>query len=167
MSVDRALPLLVVVVGLLGHALMWIEFINHSHATRMPRWAVWALTLFGFGALILGPLAIFAVWITNELAVAEQLLYPAAQYYALLCVLAAATLTPLAVLHRLPQKLANAELLGSTTDNLRADLGLRIEGGVMSRLMNLAPGNEVLQLEVTHKRLAIAGLPRELDGLRL
>lgn len=167
MTGDQALAALLLVVGLLGHALLWIEFINHTHATRMPRWAVWWLTLFGFGALGIGPLLLLALWWEGAIGSTYRSLSPAVYYYSVLCVLSALLLGPLAVLHRRRAKLSNARQVGADLYNLGHALQLRIEGSPVSRLMNLVPGNQALWLEVTQKQLHIPTLPPELDGLRL
>jgi predicted MPP superfamily phosphohydrolase len=166
-SLDGVLRILLASCALVGHVLLWIEFINHSHATRMPRWGVWALTLFGFGALGFGPLAFIVLWWLGAHETAWRALYPALQYYAILCIVSAGVLGPLAVFHRRRKRLRNAEQLSAVSYEFGQPLGLRIDGRRVERWLNYLPGNEVFHLEVTHKRLTIDGLPPELDGLRL
>jgi uncharacterized protein len=157
-------------LGLIGHALLWIEFVNHVHATRMPRWAVWWLTLLGFGFLTFVPLAFLALWLDgflDEGAFTYAALHPAMRFYGAMCVALSLFLGPLAVSHRRRKRLPQVAHLPSRKFDYRDSLGLRIAGGGLAQLMNQAPGNDALRLEVTRKRLELANLPPELDGLTI
>ncbi len=159
-----------ILLGLVGHVLLWIEFVNHVHATRMPRWGVWWLTILGYGFLTMAPVAIAAAMLLGWLAPPTTTVtdWPAAlQFYGGLCVAVAVVLAPLAVAHRWPAPLNNVQILGSTRRDLGQELGLRIAGSSKARFMNSVPGNQALQLEITRKRLEIPRLPPELDGLTI
>lgn len=168
---DVDLPTLgLVALGLAGHVLLWVEFVNHVHATRMPRWGVWTLTLLGYGVLSFAPAVMLAALLAGWLAPfpASVTDWPAAlKFYGGFCVAVALVLAPLAVAHRWTATPPNARLLSRKPRNIGRELGLRIEGTSIARAMNAVPGNQTLCLEVAHKRLALERLPAELEGLTI
>ncbi len=169
MSLDLA-TIGLTLLGLIGHVLLWIEFVNHVHATRMPRWGVWWLTLLGYGFLAGAPTAAAATWLFGPLdafPAVLTMLAPAVRFYVLFCAAVAVVLAPLAVAHRWRTPLKNTTVTAVERRDLGKELGLRITGGTLSRLLSKVPGNQALFLEVTRKTLVIPNLPAELDGLTI
>lgn len=157
-------------LGLFGHVLLWIEFVNHVHATRMPRWGVWSLTFLGYGFLVGAPGAAVAYWLVGSpevFPVGTSVLRPAVQFYVALCAAVAIGLGPLAVVHRRRARLQNAAIMSVERRDLGKELGLRLAGGTSTRLLSSVPGNQTLLLEITRKSLTIPRLPAELNGLTI
>ena len=84
-------------LALLGHAALWIGLVNRVHATGAPRWLVKALSLFGYGTLVLAPLVFAFVWWRSSQPLLDWLTGVHAgpmRWYAMVCwVLAAIVIT--------------------------------------------------------------------------
>lgn len=179
------LPTIVLVLGLLGSATLWISFLNRSHGLGVWRPIINACSLLALCGLVLGPIAvtlgIVATWPVTFGALDRWLnslaLVARARQALPTTVLTAYALTSAAVavlaivvwasrrltLHRPVQLLRNHSAEWNIADRDRL---LRFTRGI-GRLAARLPGNEIFRLEVNEKVLALPGLPARLEGLTI
>jgi uncharacterized protein len=162
-----ALPLLI--LGAIGHMVLWVALINRVHAFGVARRWVNAMTLLFLAFLVLAPVAIAAALYfrsANE-TFATQLFAYFAWGYVILC--AGVCLT--SALQRL--YLANhAERAALPATNHTERINLRHKSATLAarglpRLLSRLPGNQVLSIHVQEKQIAIPRLAPAHDGLRV
>lgn len=163
--------LLLGVAALIGHAAIWVGFINRLHAAGLHRWLVDGLTMLAFLALGGYPLALVLVLLgigsDNPTLFGSPVLGQALGCYTTLCAIAA----PIAVatrfywrLHperRVPARTAIEEL------DLAAPCGPGVVAAGLPRVLASLPGNQLLRLSVEHTELPIPNLPPKHDGLKI
>lgn len=160
-----------VLLAFCGHTALWTTFVNRIHATTISKVWVMAANIIGLGSLVALPI-VFATWFWKAASVV-----PAASGFwstlGRLYLIGTAILGVYATLRwsrrRLNQR-EPAEILRSKSAeriNLRQQLGNRVLGGGIRRLIASLPLNESLHLEVTRKELLIPRMPPALDGLSL
>ncbi len=157
---------------LLGHAALWVGFVNRLHSTAAPRWMVKSLSAFGYSVLCFLPLAVFGIWALSPLT-SDQWFAAASnifsvQLYAGICNAVAALTIVLWLQRRWRTSLPDAIRENHTTViDVAAKLGNRPLAGFRSKLLSLVPGNQVLQIAVHEKHCALKRLPPALDGISI
>jgi len=160
----------VIVLAVLGHGYLWVDAVNRLHAWAWPRKWVDGATLACFLAFLALPPLILLSWAPIDLGN----LNPAGiqsfwlRHYLLFCAIWGGF------------KLLICSIYWYTTDNPKTLLEWRQERlevaskldqdllhGWLPRLLAKVPGNQVFQLTVDHKRLAIPRLDTRLEGLKI
>jgi len=166
----HAADILLLLAALLGHATLWIEFVNHVHATGMPRWTKFGLTKFGYGVLLLAPAGV-AWWMLRGGATSSIVSDPwntpvPLLYYLAVCCTAAVVIVPVWCRHRF-FKPADAILFRqhAVGSRLDAQLGIRHGGGAINRLLLSLPGNQSYDLVTSEKELVVPRMDAALDGV--
>lgn len=154
------MALILLALGAIGHAILWVALINRTHALGIRRLWVDLLTLFCLAMLGIVPIAIVV-------ALAYQIVPHAAWGYIVLC----AAVCVGSIVQRwqwLRHLERNAPFVTSTTSDIRLPntSGPLTASGIPTWLSRL-PGNQVLTIRVEEKELAISRLAAEHDGLRI
>lgn len=166
-----ALFVILALLMLAGHAGLWVEFVNHVHATALPRWCIRAITLFAHGWLTIAPLVLLDHvdhrWLATPFAQLSE--WPSAMiFYVAFCALFGAG--PVAVwfwgrIHARPtNKLKQTK---SQSIDLVERLGHRPVGRGLRATWTRLPGNETFRVEVNEKEITLPRLPPQLDGLSI
>jgi uncharacterized protein len=158
-------------LALVGHAALWVGFVNRAHATGAPRWLVKASSILGYGILLFAPLVAAGVWWNSSQPLFDWLtnVYRGPlHWYVIICWIIAAvalafwihrgwfTTMPIAVReHR------------STPIDVAALLGNKPLHGLPATLLSFVPGNQVLKISLDELHCEIPRLPPELDGLSI
>ncbi|MGI9428134.1 MAG: metallophosphoesterase [Bythopirellula sp.] len=158
-----------VVLAVLGHGYLWVDIVNRIHAWAGPRQLVDGVTQLCLAAFVVFPIAVLASWNALDL---PNFSFARAQfrllhYYLLICAFwgaaklligwwfAYASNPPKTLLSWQQEKLplvspADGDLIGT-----------------YPKLLGMVPGNQVFQLSIDRKRLAIPQLNPKLEGLRI
>ncbi|HYO25166.1 MAG TPA: metallophosphoesterase [Lacipirellulaceae bacterium] len=155
--------------ALLGHALLWTGTVNRLHGLRGPRLLIKLLTVLCVAAFAAAPLAVAAwFWQAGSLGAnpfaAAGWVRPYVSFCAVLGVVG------LAVKLWVEASRCDRRILLQWTNEPRdvaKALGKAPLVGAYARALGRLPGNEALSLSVDRKRLALPGLPTELDGLTI
>lgn len=150
-------------LGALGHAILWVAAVNRLHAVALNRKLMDVLTGLCGLAVALIPLVVAWAVLRGDGAVRN-----AAWSYVLVC----AAICVLGLLHRLytllhPER--TGTILANHTSHHRADDHLEeplTAPGIPTWLSRL-PGNQVLNITVHEKQLAMPRLAAGHDGLRI
>jgi hypothetical protein len=154
------------IVGL-GHLAIWCAVYNQLHATAWPRTtrkAVEKVIYAIVAAIAIWQAGVPSLW-ANGLDAPEN---STAQVYRWICLIAAAAVTTRWIFRR-----ATARAPRRLTFQLAEPRDMRREfarlplHGVQAHLLNLIPGNQVFRPTAEFHSMALAGLPRESDGLRI
>jgi uncharacterized protein len=154
----------------LGHGFLWSGLVNRLHAWGGPRWIIKLLTLLFAAAFVALPAAI--IW--HEWRQFTPTAFdPFARQdwpgvYLWLCLATGgAALVAKPWIESL--RYDRSVLRQWTAD--RIDVAKALEHkplvGVAARFLGNLPGNEVLTISIDRKRMAIPGLPAELEGLTI
>ena len=165
------LILALALLALLGHAALWIGFVNRVHATGAPRWLVKLYSLIGYGILVIAPLIAGTPWLFSDQSLVNWLQSSYAgtmHYYVLICWLLAVVVVPLWI-HRawfaeLPDIVFDRV---TTIVDVAQSLGRKPLVGVPARLLSLVPGNQVLRISVDELHCELYRLPPEVDSLSI
>lgn len=163
------LDLTLLVLGITGHTLLWVDVINRVHAWAVPRWVIDTITYACLLILAAAPLLIgvdywASGWTDMPIGLARQftLAYLAAGVVALAAHVRAR------IGHRTCDRRGEAVLSNHT---VAVDLDKRLGGGLakpgIPAFYARLPGNELFRVHVHHKQLAIPRLPDRLAGLRI
>ena len=156
-------------LALLGHCALWVGVFNRAHAIGWPRPLLNLLQRIALAVMLAG-LASVVAWIGlsgqfffDPLGFLGQ--HVAMDVYFWLCFGNGAVVLGLWLGRTTSGK--PACWIGTEGAICRVDqhLGKRPCGKGLSRLLAGLPGNQVLELEVNRKEIALARLPCELDGL--
>jgi uncharacterized protein len=168
------MPVLILALALfalVGHAALWIGFVNRMHATGAPRWLIKLSSLLGYGILLFAPLVAAALWLRSGESLFAWLSDTYAgpvRIYAITCWIRAAIVSPLWVCRIWFAKLPNVvRSLNRTTFDVGAALGHKPLNGVPAKLLSYFPGNQVLRVSIDELHCEIERLPPELDGLSI
>ena len=162
--------LVLMLLALVGHGFLWAAFFNLTHCTSLPRWIVAPLTVVGFAAAVLIPLAFEARYLAGGLAVLAPRgpLGWTAGVYLVVCSIAGGVTVirwvgrrvlgrpPALVRHerrRLCRPLEAADCDATNPD----------AHGFLTRF----PGNQTLLLEITERAVEVPRLPQTLDRLSI
>lgn len=158
-------------LALLGHLALWVGMFNRLHATDWPRWVIDALekpvllSLLGILGAVLYALTISPEFAASPLAVITGVVWSRI-YFWLCCGIGAVVCggwVHRVCLRRVPQWLSYSFRLV----DVERQLGHLPCGNVASRWLSHLPGNQILELEVNTKHLALAQLPPALEGLSI
>jgi predicted MPP superfamily phosphohydrolase len=160
-------------IAAVGHAVLWVGMVNRLHGLAMNRTLMKTVTALCGIAVAVIPFPVFVtlshLW--NAGAAARESLTPAeivAWSYVVLC----AAVCGAAIVHKLwtlrhPER-RGAMLANHTTRiNLKQSSSERLAGPSLFRWLVHLPGNQVFDIHVHEKQLAIPQLPAELVGLRI
>jgi predicted MPP superfamily phosphohydrolase len=151
------------ILGALGHAILWVAAVNRLHATAVHQKLMDALTGLSGLAVTLIPLAVAAALLRGD-----GLLSTAAWSYVALC----AVVCVVAFVHRahtlLHPERTGVVLSNHTSHHRAADkLAAPLTAPGLSTWLSRLPGNQVLNITVHEKQLAIPRLAAGHDGLRI
>lgn len=160
-------PLLI--LGAVGHMVLWMALINRVHAIGVPRRWINAMTLMFLAVLVFAPLAVAAalyVHYANDSAASQSLAF-FAWVYVVLC----AGVCVASALQRL-YLATHAELGTPSISNHTQRIQLRHKSASLAApglpmFLARLPGNQILALHVQEKQITIPRLPCALDGLRI
>ena len=164
-----------VVFALLGHGYLWVDVANTFHAVSWPRKLVDGVTLLCLLLFLTLPLVFVFYWSdlgllatspTQTSLVLPSLVLLRSYFY--LCVGWGVTKLILSAIYR-----AMADHSSTLQDwrqdelDLASRIGPDTLIGGFSRLLGKVPANQLFQLTVDHKRLAIPQLSAQHEGLRI
>ncbi len=166
------LPALLFVAALLGHAALWVGFVNRVHSTGWPRWLVKIVSALGHAMLAVVPLAYGALgWFSGHTPcqwLAQSWAMPLLAAYAVACwlLLMIATGNWLKR-HWFTKPPALLRSHRSTVVDVPARLGFSPQVGFKAKLLSHVPGNQVLRPAIEEYEFALPRLPAALDGLTI
>jgi uncharacterized protein len=168
------MPVLILALALLalvGHAALWIGFVNRVHATGAPRWLIKASSLIGYGSLAFAPIVAAGFWLRSGeslFAWLSDIYTGPLRLYAIVCWIRTAIVAPLWVYRIWFTKLPDSvrELHRNVFD-VGAALGHKPLNGASAKILSLVPGNQVLKIAIDELHCEIDRLPPELDGLSI
>ena len=174
---------LLLLLALVGNAALWITFLNRSHGLGVWRPLVHGCSLVALLGFVGGPLAVCAAVLAISPPLAARLpieipdwfarFLPAPlatlfELYAVVCVLVALVPVPWWVLsgwfRRDPVHQRSCRV--HCVDFAQQLAGRQLLHGV-GRYGTLVPGNEVFQVEIAERTLALPQLPARLEGLSI
>ncbi|HZZ27441.1 MAG TPA: metallophosphoesterase [Pirellulales bacterium] len=161
-----------VLLALLGHAALWIGFVNRAHAVGFSRGVTKLFSAIGYALLVLPPVAACWAWAKSGEAW-EQLPSwvkgePGLAIYLLLCWAVALIIIGLWIRrYWLTAKLPAVRSWQVTVVDVAAKLGHKPLHGWRPRLLSFVPGNQLLQLAVEQREFVLERLPAALDGLSI
>ena len=154
----------------LGHGFLWSGLVNRLHAWGGPRWFIKHLTLLCGVALLAIPAAI--AW--HELQRSSELEFdpfghrdlPAGYLWVCLIIGAGSLIVKPWIEALRYDRTVLQQWTGERMDVAKA-LNHRPLHGTAAEFLGNLPGNEVLSVSIDRKRMAIPGLPTELEGLTI
>ncbi len=162
------MAVLLLMLGAIGHMVLWVALINRSHAIGIPRRWINTLTLLFLAAFVFLPLAVAAtLYLHANGDMESSLLAYFAWSYVTLC----AGICVLSAVQRL--YLANhAERAAPPTNNHTERIHLRHQSSALAApglpaFLARLPGNQVLSIHIQEKQIKIPRLALEHDGLRV
>ncbi len=151
------------IFALVGHGFLWIGLVNRLHALGISHKIIKAGTLGGFACMAALPLLVVWQWFSR----AGELAAPLSVYAAVCWAIATITLVRLAWIRfadRRPALLRSEKRRRAALDmNSAAKEPAELHHHWLARL----PKNEILQLDVTERTVALPRLPTALDGLKI
>jgi len=160
------------ILALLGHVLLWVDFVNRIHGMAWPAWLISSLMLAGMVCVVLVPVA-YVLWLPSAgLALGPgsglEAVLGSGLPYLVICWIAAlvniAAWTWYHVLHRPPDV-----LLRQHTRRAKFLAPADADGSPDHRHHRLVylPRNEILDMELTERHLEVPHLDPALDGLTI
>ena len=159
MKLVAGLELLIVLVG---HLAIWCTVYNQLHATAWPRPSRKLLEKIIYAViLVIGFLLVRQAWFAVSVSTMQAI-------YRWFCIVAAIAVT-VRWLYRRSTARTPSRLIEHRRRprDLRRDFAQPPVNGIQARWLNLIPGNEIFKPVVEYKSIALRGLPRESDGLRI
>jgi predicted MPP superfamily phosphohydrolase len=162
---------IVLMLGAIGHVILWVALINRTHALGISRRWIDLMTWFCVGMAAVMPLLVFLAWISfivSEPTPGKTLFYAAACTY----VVASAVVSVIAAAQRLLwrfHKERKAVLVSNHTAivEFAGAAGESLISPGLTTWLNRIPGNEILRIYVQDKRVIIPRLLPQHDGLRI
>jgi hypothetical protein len=167
-----ALTVVLALLALVGHAALWVGFVNRVHSTGAPRPVIKLFSGCGHALLVLLPLIAVWFWWNSGISFIDWM-PQAAQcqalwFYFVLCwIMALLTVALWIPRHLLPAKVHAVLSSRTTMADIAAVLGHKPAVGWRARLLSLVPGNQIFQLAIDEKQLALPRLPAPLDGFSI
>jgi predicted MPP superfamily phosphohydrolase len=164
---DSSLTSVALLVALLGHAFLWIGFVNRIHGAAWPYRLVDVLMVFGMACLVLIPAA-YVLWLPAAgmgLRGGAGLLGSGLPYLVICWIAAAVNLAAWTwrhVLHCPPAVLRGERVWRMELPQAPADAPEH-RHSILARI----PGNEILRMEMVERRLEIPHLGPRLHGLSI
>jgi uncharacterized protein len=156
-------------LALFGHLAFWVAQFNRVHAIGLPRWGVSLLAKIVLLAIIAIPLV--AVWLSaaplTDQFLPQLLSSPLPRVYLLFCFGMAAIAIVVWLSRSLrptPKELRSTQ---ATIVDIAECLGHAPCAGWITNGCRRIPGNQLLQMEIATKTLALPRLPPGLDGLKI
>lgn len=163
------MALAILILGAIGHVILWIALINRVHAFGIKRIWVDLFTLFCVAALPLVPIAVLAAiyYPFGVPTAATRFAATAAWTYATLCAgFCIISIVQRWYLSRHPER--DAALLANHTLHIELDhTPSPLTAPGISTLLSRLPGNQVLTIRLQEKQVVLPRLPSALDGLRI
>jgi predicted MPP superfamily phosphohydrolase len=160
--------------ALVGHVALWVGLVNRIHSTGMPRWAVKALSLFCFAAVLVLPLVLGALvfWDAATDSPTHRALetlvvsyWRQGIYYFVPCIAIFAIVASIWVKRQITYKPPAAlRLLRKEQVDVAEALGVAPVHGRFASLCSRLPGNQVFCLSVEEREIEFSRLPAGLDG---
>ncbi|HTQ40917.1 MAG TPA: metallophosphoesterase [Pirellulales bacterium] len=159
-------------LALLGHAALWVGFVNRAHAVGFSRVITKLLSGCGHMLLMLTPLLALGLWLSSGESLDAWLSQSAhAQLlwlYLIPCwILALAIVVLWVQRHWVTTPLAVVLEQRTRLVDVAALLGKKPLAGGRARLLAHVPGNQVLQLAVDEKQFVLERLPSQLEGFSI
>jgi hypothetical protein len=166
-----AISIAILILALLGHAALWVGVVNRWHGTGFSRLLVKSVTLLFYAALFGMPLLVARHWLQAEHGLdwfghAWPPLDPASAYAAL-CAAYGAVHLPRWAAGRLRKVPPIVKLRDERIIDVCEALGYVPTTSPRTRLFCSLPFNQLWQLQVAEYEIALAGLPKSLDGLSI
>lgn len=171
--VITALALLALLaLTLLGHAAIWVAYVNRVHSFGASRRTIKFFSIFGHALLVFLPPLALGLWINSALPLTDWLSQAAQSWplwlYLVPCWLAALAIIPLWLRRywlapKLPAILSNRTQVVDVAARLRH----KPVADFPTRVLTSLPGNQALELSVEQKEFALARLPASLNGFSL
>jgi uncharacterized protein len=158
--------------ALLGHAALWIGFVNRVHAVALHKYVAKVFSGLGYGLLIFPPLVALALWLHSGQPLWDWL-RDAAEidllwFYVVLCWVIAAMIIALWVYRRwLFRPPAQIQSQRTTVVNLSKGRSDPLAIGRWARIFTHFPGNQFLELAIEELEIALPRLSPQLDGLSM
>jgi predicted MPP superfamily phosphohydrolase len=167
------MPYVLLATAAAGHVILWVMLVNRLHALAMNRKLMHALTALCGLALVAIPPALVSIQLRHwqfEPAPAKPLSFAeiVSWCYYLGCIvvcIAAAAHRLWAVFH--PERRGAMLANHTTRHDLKQAVSEPLTGRGLDAWLARLPGNQVLDVYVHEKQLAIPRLPAELAGLRI
>ena len=156
-------------IAFVGHVALGTIIINRLHSTALPHWFIKLLDVVWGLWHVLAPL-IWLVWILDPVRLGQNhdMIQPFLYTHLVVCALAALSLVPGWLNRSLTRQKSRLQLSNDTTVvRMDRELGLLPIDSRFVRILSRLPFNEIMQLHVNEKRLAIPRLDRALDGLTI
>jgi len=167
-----AFTIALVLLAFLGHAALWVGFVNRIHATGASRSVVKLFSTSGHLLLAGLPIAAAGIWWNSDQSLrawlTEAAQCPAIWFYLELCWLIAVVTIVLWIHRNLLTATPQAVLSRRTTTlDIAAELGHKPLNGWLASGLSFVPSNQVLRLCIDELQLALPQLPAQLDGLSI
>jgi uncharacterized protein len=159
-------------LALLGHAALWVGFVNRMHAVGASRVATKLASCCGYALLVFVPVVALEWWMSADKPLGEWLQQIAAHsvlwLYLVPCWAIGTAIIVLWV-RRYCLAIPHKAILSNRTTviNVARELGHKPLFGWRARALSVAPGNQVLQLDIEEKEFGLERLPAPLDGLSI
>jgi predicted MPP superfamily phosphohydrolase len=163
------MALTLLIVGAVGHVVLWVALINRAHALGVARRWVNLMTLACLAAMGIAPLGVLAAlyyqfeWDTTLTRLAAT----AAWTYVLLCAaICVVSILQRWYLSRHPER--DATLLANHTSRITLDnTSETLSAPGIATWLSRLPGNQVLSICIQEKEVAIPRLAAAHEGLRI
>jgi uncharacterized protein len=167
-----AFTIALALLALLGHAALWVGFVNRIHATGASRSVVKLFSTSGHLLLAGLPIAAAVIWWNSNQSLLAWLTQaaqcPAIWFYLELCWLIAVVAIVLWIYRNLLTAAPQAVLSRRTaTLDIGGQLSHKPLKGWFASSLSFVPGNQVLRLCIDELQLALPRLPAQLDGLSI
>jgi len=165
------LEVVILILGAIGHAILWVALVNRAHGLGIKRRWVTLLTLACIAMFGLMPIAVMAGFIS---IIAPSPTLATTLYYAASCtyVIACAVVTIVAAVQRLSWRY-HTERKGvlttnhTTTIDVAAKTSERLTAPGFATWLSRVPRNEIFDICLQEKHLTISRLPADFPGLRI
>ena len=171
---DYLLAALLLAFALLGHAALWVGFINRLNAIPLHylvlRWINRpAMVLCGVIALLMNAHVVRLFWFWVDAPPSEPPAnYPTvATYYFMVCWATATLAIVTWVYRKCVSERHPVSVISSEMIDVAQAVDIPLAHGLKARLSSRLPGNQFLQFEVRTLEVELPRLPPELDGLSL
>jgi uncharacterized protein len=158
--------------ALLGHAALWIGYVNRVHAINLHKYVAKGISSFGYDLLFIPPLVTFAWWLHSGQPLGDWLIgaaqIKALWFYVVLCWIVAAIIIALWAYRRwLLRPPALIQSHRTTVVNMTASRSQPLAIGQWAKVFSHFPGNQFLELAIEELEIALPRLSPQLDGLSM